>query len=118
MPYIDVNNLDGQVLSFYIPKTSKSHQIPLNRKAFELLMEVERFNPISQQKENQFIKVLAKRAEIDRPVQRVKLSGSVSTVETFPKWKLCSSHTARRTWARIAYDAGVDILKISRYIGH
>ena len=118
MPYIDVNNLDARVLSFYIPKTSKSHQIPLNRKALEMLKKVKRFNPISQQKENQYIKILAKRAKIDRPVQRVKLSGSVSTVETFPKWKLCSSHTARRTWARIAYDAGVDILKISRYIGH
>jgi integrase len=118
MPYLDVNNLDDGVLSFYIPKTSKSHQIPLNRKALELLKKVKRFNPISQQKENQYIKILAKRAKIDRPVQRIKLSGSVSTVETFPKWKLCSSHTARRTWARIAYDAGVDILKISRYIGH
>ncbi len=118
MPYIDLNNLDEGVLSFYIPKTSKSHQIPLNRKALELLKKVKRFNPISQQKENQYIKILAKRAKIERPVQRIKLSGSVSTVETFPKWKLCSSHTARRTWARIAYDAGVDILKISRYIGH
>ena len=118
MPYIDLNNLDDGVLSFYIPKSSNSHQIPLNRKALELLKKVKMFNPISQQKENKYIKELAKRAGINRPVQKVKLSGSVSTVETFPKWKLCSSHTARRTWARIAYDAGVDILKISRYIGH
>lgn len=118
MPYIDVNNLDEGVLSFYIPKTSKSHQIPLNRKALEMLKKVERFSPISQQKENMYIKKLAKRAGIIKPVQKVKLSGSKSTVETHPKWKLCSSHTARRTWARIAYEAGVDILKISRYIGH
>lgn len=118
MPYIDVNNLDDNSLSFYIPKTSKSHTIPLNGKALELLKKVKRFNPISQQKENQYLKVLARRAKIVRPVQKVKLSGSVSTVETHPKWKLCSSHTARRTWARIAYEAGIDILKISRYIGH
>ena len=56
--------------------------------------------------------------KIDRPVQKIKLSGSVSKVDVFEKWQLCSSHTARRTWARIAYDASVDILKISRYIGH
>lgn len=118
LAYIDINNFDGQVLSFYIPKTSKSHQIPLNRKALELLQKVERFNPISQQKENKYIKILAKRALIDGPVQKVKLSGSVSTVTTYPKWELCSSHTARRTWARIAYETGIDILKISRYIGH
>lgn len=118
VPYIGINNLDGQVLSFYIPKTSKSHQIPLNRKAIELLLQVKKFNPISQQKENKYIKKLAKRAGIDRVVQKIKLSGSKCTVETHPKWKLCSSHTARRTWARVAYESGVDILKISRYIGH
>ena len=118
MPYIDVNNLDEGVLSFYIPKTSKSHQIPLNRKALELLNKLKKFSLISQQKENMYIKKLAKRAGINKPVQKVKLSGSKSTVDTHSKWKLCSSHTARRTWARIAYAAGVDILKISRYIGH
>ena len=84
----------------------------------KLLKKVERFNPISQQKENKYIKTLAKRAMINKPVQKVKLSGSISTVTTYPKWELCSSHTARRTWARIAYEAGIDILKISRYIGH
>ena len=46
------------------------------------------------------------------------MSGSKSIVEPFPKRKLYSSHTARHTWARIAFDAGIDLLKISRYKGH
>ena len=80
IPYIDIHNLDEGVFLFFVPQFSKSHQRHLNRKALEMLKKVKRFNSIRQQKGNKYIKELARKSKIDRPVQNVKLSGSLSTV--------------------------------------
>lgn len=67
---------------------------------------------------NRMVKEVAQVAGIDAPVTVETTSGGVLSHETFPKYQLVHSHTARRTGATLMYLAGMDVFNICSVTGH
>ena len=68
---------------------------------------------------NFHIKALCKRAGIDSIVTFYKSIGNKNPkVPHKPKHKKVAVHTARRTWATLAYHHTKDIVLVSNRIGH
>ena len=89
----------------------------------EVLRIMEKYNwnlpkPISNQKFNDYIREIGLIAQIDTPCEIVKSKGSLHIKDSLPKYKLITSHTARRTGATNMYRHGVDILLIMQITGH
>lgn len=64
------------------------------------------------------LKEIGKQAGFTEDVQRAQWVRGRSVLTTEPKWKLISTHTARRSFATNAYEAGVPIEDISALVGH
>lgn len=64
---------------------------------------------LSNQKTNQYIKEVAKLAEIDTPVTTQRLKGAKRDVQTRQKWELITTHTARRTFVTLALQNDVPV---------
>lgn len=57
-------------------------------------------------------------AGIDEMVSKTISQGSKKRTETFPKYDLITTHTARRSFATNAYLAGVPTIAILKITGH
>lgn len=73
---------------------------------------------VSDQKLNAQIKELCRLAGITQEVLVNKNEGGKNVEKTYPKYKLVSSHTARRSFATNAYKAGVPTIAIMKITGH
>lgn len=73
---------------------------------------------VSDQKLNDQIKELCRLAGITQEVLVNKNVGGQNTELILPKYKLVSSHTARRSFATNAYKAGVPTIAIMKITGH
>src|SRR5690606_14645888 len=112
-------NQGRMVIRFNIVKQRKNHLIHLPQRAYELW---ERngfdFSRGYNQKENESIKIYAKRSGLDRKVQMLRHRGASVIVEVNPIHEIISTHMARRTFARAWYDRGGDLNKLRVYLGH
>jgi integrase len=57
-------------------------------------------------------------AKIDELVKTTRTTGGQKTTTIEPKWKLVTSHCARRSFATNAYLAGIPTLAIMAITGH
>ncbi len=73
---------------------------------------------ISQQKMNDYIKVLGKLIGIDTPQRQVRFKGNQRIEEVHPKWQLLSSHCGRRTFIVNALYLGIPAETIMKWTGH
>ena len=73
---------------------------------------------VSYQSFNETLKEVVKDAKINYNVIYTKTRGGVTKTFTEPKWKLVSSHTARRSFATNAYLSGVPTIAIMKMTGH
>jgi integrase len=64
------------------------------------------------------LKEVARAAGIDYDVCHVRTRGRTSETVVEPKWKLVSSHTARRSFATNAFLSGVPTISIMKITGH
>ncbi|MFV0506212.1 MAG: phage integrase SAM-like domain-containing protein [Bacteroidales bacterium] len=100
-------------------KTGSNTVIPIHPVIKEILESG--FNPnttVSDQKINIHIKEVAQLAGLNEKVLIHKhIAGEVKQ-ETFEKYKLICTHTARRSFATNAYKAGVPTLAIMKITGH
>lgn len=69
---------------------------------------------ISQQRFNEYIKIVARRAGITESIT-LRRNGKMMT---YQKWELVTSHTARRSAATNMYLAGISTLAIMKITGH
>lgn len=76
------------------------------------------FPKCSQQDENVIIKEVSEKAGITEVYEKIRHSGSKLVASIVPKYKMVSSHTARRSFARRWYERGGDMLKLSKFLGH
>jgi len=120
MKHVDILNLKGNRLEFNIQKQGKLHGITLSEgtKSLALLKKYKSFPITTGQNENRKLKILCQRARINDVTETYKRSGSKFLTEATPKYKKITGHTARRTFARLAYEKGVDLLKLSKFLGH
>lgn len=105
-------------------KTDTVLKIPLNDKAKAILSKYETFEseralPVqSNQKMNEYIKEVCYLAELNQPVTQTYYKGKERVSETFKKYELIGTHTARRTFICLALDADIPPHVVMRITGH
>lgn len=109
----------GKYITIKTRKTGMPVIIPIHpvvqsiiRSGFDLT------DTVSDQKFNDQIKELCRLAGITDEVLVNKNEGGRNVERTYPKYKLVSSHTARRSFATNAYKAGVPTIAIMKITGH
>lgn len=73
---------------------------------------------ISNQKFNEYLKEVCKLAGIRQAATKGRTVGGVRRVDTFEKWELVSTHTARRSFATNFYKRGAPSISIMQVTGH
>ncbi len=129
--YSDVANLKrsnfkGDSFTFTTIKTSDTLTIQLNKyskaildKYADVKFPKDRVLPIiSNQKLNDYIKIVGKTCGIDAPVSITFYKGNQRVEETFPKWEVLSFHAARRTFISNALALGIPPNIVMQWSGH
>ncbi|MFN3968482.1 tyrosine-type recombinase/integrase [Flavobacterium sp.] len=101
-------------------KTSNSVVIPLNSIVLEILKKRNGKLPVYMHQNliNQHIKCICKRAKITNIHVLRRTEGGNEIEYELPKYKLVSSHTARRSFCTNAYKSGMPIQDIMAISGH
>jgi integrase len=74
--------------------------------------------PLSNGRMNEVLKEVALLAGLTDNVVMRTTKGGKRVEETFPKWKLVTTHTARRSFAKNLYLTGFKLEYLSRVMGH
>lgn len=73
---------------------------------------------ISNQKMNKYIKVLCELLGINNPISRVCYRAGQKVEETYPKYALVGTHSARRTFICYALTSGIPPQVVMKWTGH
>lgn len=113
-------NDTGTFLRINTAKTGKLVIVPLHYKVLQILNKYNYKLPksISNQKMNDYLKLLAAKAGLDDTISITKFEGGVRTTKTSHKHELITSHTARRSGATNMYLAGIPSISIMKITGH
>lgn len=111
---------DGCMAKVKTIKTGEVVMIPLKSQVKAILKKYEGVPPqaYSNQKMNDYLKELGEKAEIDEEILITATKGGVRSTETFKKYQLITTHTARRSFATNAYLMGVPTISIMKITGH
>ncbi|WP_281778067.1 site-specific integrase [Croceibacter atlanticus] len=100
-------------------KTSSNVVIPLSPQVLEIL---ERNNGVpkslSEQKINDYIKIIGSMASIDQIVEIHKTIGGKKVTKSYKKFELISNHTGRRSFCTNTYLSGMPVHNIMAMTGH
>ncbi len=110
----------GAVFNVKTNKTNEKVVIPVKPVVMEIWNKYEGNLPraISNQKMNEYLKELGEVAEISTRVIIKKTSGKEVRETICPKYKLISTHTARRSFATNAFKSGIPAISIMKFTGH
>lgn len=114
------DNIDGNFIRLEQQKTKKRVVIPLHPVVKEIIEKYDGNLPeiISNQKFNDYIKDVCKKAEFSGKVSKSFTKGGKRTTEVNEKWEMVSSHTARRSFATNLYKSGFPAIGIMAITGH
>jgi len=105
-----------------IVKTRDILKVPLNEYAKEILNKyAENDKPlpiISNQKTNEYLKTVCEKAKINDRISIVRYRGSEQIEETFSKYEMVSTHTARRTFVTLSLEKGMRPETVMEITGH
>lgn len=94
-----------------VTKTKQPLTIPLTNYSRAILAKYEpQLKPlpvISNQKMNEYVKQLCKKAGIVEPIEIVRFQGAKRIVNVYPKYDLVGSHTGRKTFATLSLEKGM-----------
>ena len=115
-----VTDGDGRTyITFYQRKTHKEVVVPVRKPLRDILAKYNNHLPhLCDQTINNCIKEIGKRAGIDDIVEYTSTKGGKEHIVKAPKYELITTHTARRSFATLAYLDGMDSLDIRRITGH
>lgn len=99
-------------------KTRRKVIIPAKSELTSILEKYFELPRISEQKLNEYIKEIAKRAGLTDLIEIASSKGGERTTTMVPKYRLVHSHTARRTGATWMYLADMDKYDIMKITGH
>jgi site-specific recombinase XerD len=110
----------GILLKVRMTKTGQTVVIPLRNEVLQILKRYDNQLPkvISNQKMNEYLKDIGEKAKINELVNVTESEGIFHKQTTVNKWKLISTHTARRSFATNAFLSGVDSLSLMKITGH
>jgi integrase len=116
---------DGRrVIKLIQVKTGNKCVIPVRAeldivlKKYETAKDEYQLPKVWEQKLNTRIKTVCRLAGITEPIEITKVKGGKKVTAKYPKNKLVSSHTARRSGISNLYNAGVPSLFIMKLSGH
>jgi site-specific recombinase XerD len=117
---ITVENMRENTLHIEQQKTGKPVSIPLHPIVLDIWKKYEGKLPkiISNQKFNKYIKEACKFAGINESQQKNITKGGMRMRQTYKKYELVSSHTARRSFATNLFLSGFPALSIMQVTGH
>ena len=116
---IQVDGEEVWMLHFRQQKTGGEVAIPCRPELRAILRKYNYTIPtMTLQVMNRHIKNIAKQAGIDSMVKVSYTKAGKHRTDWVPKWRLVSTHTARRTGATLMYYKGVDVYDIMRITGH
>lgn len=131
MRYSDLIRLERKDITdthirYHAQKTSTYTEVNINDYSREIIDKYMRLSPpdgrllplVIPATLNYNIKRLCKRAGIDTPITRLKVSGGVTTEVTSPKHELVSIHTGRHTFVVTALSLGIPTEVIRKFTGH
>lgn len=113
-------NVSNDIVSIWTRKMDKKVFIPKHWMLQEILKRRNNKLPtaISDQKHNKRIKEIGMLAGITQEVLITRTAGDKRLDETYKKYELITTHTARRSGATNMYLAGIDIKFIQEILGH
>ena len=107
------------VINFIQKKTGVRVTVPCNPLVIEIMNKYNFNMPyLPEQKLNKYIKEIAKEAGLTELIKTEKTRGGIRTTEYIPKYKLITSHTARRTGVTHMYLSGMELSDIMSISGH
>ncbi len=111
---------DGNTVKVRTIKTGETVIIPLKGYVKDILNKYSGIPPqiISNQKMNEYLKEIGAKAKIKEDVLISATKGGIMKSETFKKWQLITTHTARRSFATNAYLQNVPTISIMKITGH
>ncbi len=116
------SDITGNAWSVITQKTQAVLTIPLNKNALDIIAK---YRPhgnslprISNQRLNEYLKILCFQAGLNTPTRVVKFSGSLRSETIEPKYMLITTHTARRTFITLSIEAGMNPEAIMKITGH
>ena len=114
----DKKFIEGNNIVIRAKKTGQFSYIPINNKLKRLLDKYDwLFSTISSQKFNDHIHEICRIAGFTETVVRERFYGNKKISEDIPRYKLISSHTARRTFITISEQRGVSHSLIMKVTG-
>lgn len=113
-------NIKGDNIELFQQKTGAKVIIPIHKIVKDILKKYNGKTPesISNQKLNEYIKEVYKAVEIKEKVEVINTKGGLRVIQSFKKWELVSSHTARRSFATNLYLKGIPAQTIMKITGH
>lgn len=117
----NIRTLSGgaKVIDIIQKKTGEQVIIPISPRLDELLKKYEYNVPkMFEQKLNDNIKKVGKKAKIKELVYIEKTRGGLIIKETIPKYELIKTHTARRSGCTNMYKAGIPSIEVMKISGH
>ena len=111
---------NDNTISIRTIKTDAEVTIPIHPIVRDILKKYEYHLPkmLSNQKFNEYVKDVAKLAELNEPVNIEHTKGNLRVKKALPKYELTTSHTARRSFATNAYLNDVPSISIMKITGH
>lgn len=112
-------NSDGTI-SIRTQKTDKIIVVPMTPRVKTIFYKYKNDLPksIANQKYNEYLKDIARRANIKEPVTFTRTIKGMLVTRTAEKWELVTSHTARRSFATNAFLSDIPAIAIMKITGH
>lgn len=117
---ITPEKIEGDFIRLKQKKTGKPVIIPIHFTVKEIL---KKYNgklpkPISNKNYNDYLKIAAEKAKLNSIFVKTVSNKGMKVEKQYPKHKLISSHTARRSFCTNAYKDGIQTLSIMEISGH
>jgi len=120
LPQVNKENIEGGMIHITQHKTGNKVWIPMYPMVKAILEKYDFEIPaiITNQKFNEALKLIAKKAKINAPFHKRITKGGKTISTKFEKWQLVTSHSARRSFATNLYKSGFPSISIMQITGH
>jgi integrase len=117
---ITPDSIKDDLISLKQSKTGGKVVIPVHDTVQAILNKYDGTLPpiITNQKFNEYLKEVARKAKIKDDVHKAITKGGISRSKSYKKWELVTTHTGRRSFATNNYLMGVPSLTIMAITGH
>lgn len=115
-------NIKGDEIWITVKKTKEELMIPINEYSAAILEKnagkIKPLPQFSNQRLNDYVKLLARESGINTPVLTVRYKGTQRIETTNPKYKLISAHTSRKTFVTVSLENGMSAEETMATTGH